>query len=99
MAGYLDTLVGDATLRKRMGAKSLEIIAKHDRTLVLDQWEALYHRLSNEFIEAKERKFRQRMERKHPDYVRPRIHLPHIVRAGKLGLDQRFFAEEQWRKF
>jgi phosphatidylinositol alpha 1,6-mannosyltransferase len=49
-------------MRKQMGAKSLEIIAKHDRTLILDQWEALYQRISNEFIEAKEREIRQRNE-------------------------------------
>jgi hypothetical protein len=78
-----------------MGAKSLEIIAKHDRTLVLDEWETLYRSLSNEFIEARERKLRQNRERKYPGYVRPKIHRPHIVRAGELRLDQHFFAEEQ----
>ena len=95
MASYLDTLVGDAALRKQMGAKSLEIIAKHDRTLVLDEWETLYRSLSNEFIEARERKLQQNRERKYPGYVRPKIHRPHIVRAGELRLDQHFFAEEQ----
>lgn len=94
MASYLDTLLVDAALRKQMGTKSLEIIAKHDRRLVLDQWELLYHRLSNEFVEAKERKLRQRRERKHPDYVRPKVHQPRLVRAGELRFDQRF-AEEQ----
>ncbi len=59
MAAYLDTLVGDRELRKQMGANSLQIIAKHDRTQIIDQWEALYHRLSTEFIEAKERIIRQ----------------------------------------
>jgi 1,2-diacylglycerol 3-alpha-glucosyltransferase len=94
MAQYLDTLVEDAALRKQMGAKSLEIIAKHDRALVLDQWEALYHRISNEFVEARERKMRQRRERKRPDYVPPKKHRPRIVRTGELALDQRFFMEE-----
>lgn len=94
MARYLDTLVVDAALRKQMGTKSLEIIAKHDRNLVLDQWEMLYRRLSNEFIEARERKLRQRRERKHPGYVRPKTHRPRIVRTGDLALDQRFFAED-----
>ena len=64
MAHDLDVLVKDNELRKQMGAKSLEIIAKHDRTLVLDQWEALYRRLSSEFVEAKERKLRRHRERK-----------------------------------
>jgi len=59
MAAYLDLLLGDAVLRKQMGARSLEIIAKHDRRLILDQWEALYQRISSEFIEAKERERRQ----------------------------------------
>src|SRR5207245_5212877 len=38
MAHYLDLVVKDKGLRKQMGTKSLEIIAKHDRTQVLDQW-------------------------------------------------------------
>ncbi len=74
MAHYLDTLVGDEALRKQMGAKSLEIIAEHDRALVLDEWEALYRRLSNEFTEAKERKSRQRSEQKRPVYSSPKLH-------------------------
>ncbi len=54
MARALDMLVGDEALRRQMGTKSLELIAKHDRERVLDQWEALYRRLSNEYLEAKE---------------------------------------------
>lgn len=87
MARYLDSLVSDVALRKQMGTHSLEIIAKHDKMLVLDEWEALYRRLSNEFIEAKERKLRQRMQRKHPGYVRPKVHRPRIVRTGDLRLE------------
>ena len=59
MAVYLDTLVADRELRKQMGANSLQLIAKHDRTQIIHQWEALYYRLSTEFIEAKERLIRQ----------------------------------------
>jgi phosphatidylinositol alpha 1,6-mannosyltransferase len=88
MARYLDRLINDAELRRQMGAKSLEIIAVHDRRQVLDQWEALYRRLSLEFIEAKERKLRQRMARKHPSYVRTE-HRPHIVRTGDLFFDRK----------
>ena len=94
MAHYLDTLVSDVELRKRMGAKSLEIIAKHDRELVLDQWEALYYRLASEFIEAKERKLRQRMARKYPGYIQPKSHRPRMVNSNKFALDQRFFVDE-----
>src|SRR6266699_5577613 len=94
MAHYLDTLVSDVELRKRMGAKSLEIIAKHDRELVLDQWEALYYRLASEFIEAKERKLRQRMARKYPGYIQPKSHRPRMVNTNKFALDQRFFVDE-----
>jgi hypothetical protein len=68
-----------------MAARSLEIIARHDRSLVLDQWEALYHRLASEFIEAKERKLRQR---KHADYVRPKTNRPRMVNASKFAMDQ-----------
>ena len=87
MAGYLDTLMSNPDLRRQMGAKSLEIIAKHDRRQILEQWEALYRRLSLEFIEAKERKQRQRMARKYPGYVRSE-HRPRIVRTGDLSFDQ-----------
>ncbi|HLI08489.1 MAG TPA: glycosyltransferase [Ktedonobacteraceae bacterium] len=82
MAHYLDRLVNDAQLRRQMGAKSLEIIAAHDRRQVLDQWEALYRRLSLEFIEARERKQRLRLARKHPGYQRTE-HRPHTVRMGE----------------
>jgi phosphatidylinositol alpha 1,6-mannosyltransferase len=94
MAQYLDTLVSDAALRKQMGAKSLEIIARHDRTLVLDQWEALYRRLSNEFVEAKDRKLRQRRERKAAGHVRYKKTRPRMVRTSDLAIDQRFVTEE-----
>jgi phosphatidylinositol alpha 1,6-mannosyltransferase len=94
MAHYLDTLVRDAALRKQMGAKSLEIIARHDRTLVLDQWEALYRRISNEFVEAKERKLRQHRERKAAGHVRYKKARPRMVRTSDLAIDQRFVTEE-----
>ena len=86
MAHYMDALVADADLRKRMGAESLQIIAKHDRTQVLDSWEEIYHRLSLEFIEAKLRRMQWRVERKYPHYVpQPSDRLP-IRRTGDLVL-------------
>lgn len=88
LAGYIDQLLGDAALRKEMGQKSLGIIAKHDRIQVLDKWEALYRRLSNEFIEAQQRKQRLRMARKYPGYIPPTIRRPRIVRTGELTLEQ-----------
>jgi phosphatidylinositol alpha 1,6-mannosyltransferase len=94
MAQYLDVLVTDNELRRQMGSKSLEIIARHDRTQVLDQWEALYFRLSNEFVEAKERKLRRQRERKKASYVRYRKTRPRMVRTSDLTIDQRFATEE-----
>jgi 1,2-diacylglycerol 3-alpha-glucosyltransferase len=88
LASYLDTLLTDPALRAQMGAKSLEIIAKHDRTQVLDRWESLYHRLANEFVEAKERKLRRRMERKYPGYVHQKVDRPRFVRTGQLAFNQ-----------
>lgn len=85
MAYYLDALVTDTELRQRMSAQSLEIIAEHDRVRVLEEWETLYRRLSNEFIEAKERRQRLRLARKNPRYQRPPTHLPRIVRTGQLN--------------
>jgi glycosyltransferase involved in cell wall biosynthesis len=82
MAGYLDRLVSDARLRQSMGAHSLEIIAAHDRVKVLEEWETLYRRLSNEFREARERRQRLRLARKTPRYRRAATHVPHIVRTG-----------------
>ena len=64
MAAHLDTLLASPALRQSMGAKSLEIIAPHDRALILDQWEALYHRLSKEFVEARQRKLQLRLARR-----------------------------------
>lgn len=84
MAGYLDRLVRDADLRAKMGARSLEVIAEHDRVKVLEEWETLYRRLSNEFIEARERRQRLRLARKNPNYKRPATHLPRIVRTRPL---------------
>jgi glycosyltransferase involved in cell wall biosynthesis len=94
MAQYLDVLVTDQELRRQMGSNSLEIITKHDRKKVLDQWEALYFRLSNEFVEAKERKLRRQRERKKASYVRYRKARPRIVRPSDLAIDQRFATEE-----
>jgi glycosyltransferase involved in cell wall biosynthesis len=79
MARYLDTLVENPILRKEMGAKSLEIIAPHNIERVLDEWEALYRRLSTEFIEAKERKLRMRLIRKASAFMSP--HAPRYKRG------------------
>jgi len=94
MAHYLDVLVMDKELRRQMGSKSLEIITKHDRTQILDQWEALYLRLSNEFVEAKERKLRRNRERKKASYVRYRKPRPQMVRTSDLAIDHGFASEE-----
>ncbi|GAC1428326.1 MAG: hypothetical protein NVSMB54_18910 [Ktedonobacteraceae bacterium] len=86
MAQDMDVLMADPDLRRRMGAESVKIIATHDRTQVLDQWEEIYHRLSLEFIEAKIRRMQWRVERKYPNYVpRPSDRLP-IRRTGDLAL-------------
>ena len=94
MAQFLDVLVIDNELRRQMGSKSLEIIAKHNRIQILDQWEALYLRLSNEFVEAKERRLRRHRERKIAGYVRHRKTRPRIVRTSDVAIDQRFVSEE-----
>jgi glycosyltransferase involved in cell wall biosynthesis len=52
MAHYLDILLRSPQTRKSMGARSLEIVASHDITIILDQWETLYRRLIKEFAEA-----------------------------------------------
>lgn len=88
LARYLDLLMSDADLRQRMGAKSLKIIAKHDRVKVLDQWEELYRRLALEFIEAKERRRHRMTARKRPDYIPQQSHRPRFQRTGDLALDQ-----------
>jgi phosphatidylinositol alpha 1,6-mannosyltransferase len=94
LAQYLDVLVTDMELRRQMGLQSLDIIARHDRTQILDQWEALYSRLSNEFVEAKERKLRRHRERKKTGYVRYRKIKPRMVRTSDLAIDPRFATEE-----
>jgi len=94
LAGYLDLLLADPGQRARMGAKSLEIIAEHDRVQVLARWETLYRRLANEFVEAKERRLRLRMERKRPGYIQQKSHRPRLVRTGELALDQFYPSSE-----
>ncbi|GHO44650.1 glycosyltransferase [Ktedonospora formicarum] len=64
-AGYLDTMIENDELRARMRQGSLDIIAKHDRLAILDEWEDLYRRLSIEFKEDKERKQHMRTMRKY----------------------------------
>jgi glycosyltransferase involved in cell wall biosynthesis len=91
LAHYIDILAQNETLRKHMGAASLEIIARHDHLRVLIQWEELYRRLSNEFTEARERRQRLRIRQKNPSYrsTETRAHRPRIVRTGELTFDQR----------
>lgn len=93
LAHYLDTLLGDPALCRQMGAESLKIIAKHDRLQVLDQWEALYRRLSNEFIEARQRRLQMRIARKYPGYTSQRLYRPRRVRTGELVLDEPYSVE------
>lgn len=88
MARCLDMLASSAELRKQMGARSLEIIARHDRVRVLDQWEALYRRLAREFTEARERRLRQRMARKRSAYMRPKLGQPRLLHTKGLLFDQ-----------
>lgn len=83
LASYLDKLLGDPVLRAQMKQKSLEFIARHDRSKVLDEWEALYRRLSIEFIEAKQRKLHLRKAHKVPGYVSPAPRRRRIVRTGE----------------
>jgi phosphatidylinositol alpha 1,6-mannosyltransferase len=94
LASYLDKLLADAQLRAQMGQKSLEIIAKHDRVQVLDQWESLYRRLSDEFIEARQRRSQLRFRSKRFGYAPPVVtRRPRIVRTGELALDPRLSEE------
>ncbi len=94
LASYLDKLLDDAPLRAQMSQKSLEIIARHDRMQVLDQWESLYRRLSDEFIEAKQRKVQLRMLRNRFGSIQSvTTRRPRIVRTGELVFDPRINEE------
>ena len=84
LARLLDTMLADPALCKQMGAKSLEVIAAHDRLKVVEQWESLYRRLSNEFIEIRQRKLQYRMARKNPRLKHSAKRPSHIVRTGDL---------------
>jgi len=98
MASYVDKLLADPALRTKMGQKSLEVIAKHERSKILDQWESLYRRLSIEFIEAKERKLQLLRARKFPGYIPPTPRRPRIVRTGELVLDPFTPIEEEMQE-
>ena len=92
LAKYIDILVNDAALRKRMGEESLHIIAGHDRRKILEEWEELYRRLAVEFHDVKERRKQLRLARKNhariPEELR-NVQLPRIRRTGHLGFDQK----------
>lgn len=45
LAHYIDLLAADPQLRARMGAASLNIIADHESSKVIDEWELLYQHL------------------------------------------------------
>ncbi len=91
MARYLDRLVVDARLREEMGQQSLEIIARHDKNHVMDQWEFLYRRLALEFVEAKQRKLRTRKDRRERMGSRGNQKSParqaRSIRTGELVMD------------
>ena len=94
MAAHLDALLTNPELRRAMGAKSLEIIAPHDRTLILDQWEALYQRLSNEFIEARERKLQLRIARRLSSFRPPKQAGKRRSRRNDLALNNGLIGDE-----
>lgn len=94
MATHLDALLANPELRRAMGAKSLEIIAPHDRTLILDQWEALYQRLSNEFIEARERKLQLRIARRLSSFRPPKQAGKRRSRRNDLALNNGLIGDE-----
>ncbi|MGH2509004.1 MAG: hypothetical protein ACRDHZ_16605, partial [Ktedonobacteraceae bacterium] len=78
-------LVDDTQLRQYMSTQSLAVISSHDRMKVLEEWETLYRRLSNEFTDAKEHRQRLRLARKNPHYQDVALHRPRIVRTGQLN--------------
>src|SRR5947209_7932321 len=88
LARQLDLLFTDNELRQRMGEESLAIIAKHDRLLVLDEWEALYRRLASEFVDAKARKQLFRVRSKARGIPQPEAYRSRIRRTGDLAFDQ-----------
>jgi glycosyltransferase involved in cell wall biosynthesis len=68
LAQKIDYLLSDEERRARMAERSLKIIAAHDRTRVLEEWEEIYCRLSLEFKENKERREYLRKVRKYRNY-------------------------------
>ncbi|HLZ58256.1 MAG TPA: glycosyltransferase [Ktedonosporobacter sp.] len=91
LARYIDIVLQDADLRARMGQESLKIVAAHDRAQVLEQWETLYHRLSIEFQEVKERRQQMRMVRRSRDYL-PQELQERIRRTDAAPID-----DQSWR--
>jgi glycosyltransferase involved in cell wall biosynthesis len=69
LANRMDELLAGPDMQERMGQQSLKIIAAHDRTRVLDEWEEIYRRLAFEFRETRERKRQMRVARKYPAHA------------------------------
>lgn len=84
LAQQIDILTNNPDLRIQMGEASLNIIAKHDRIKVLEEWEELYSRLAREFVEVRERKLRWLTSHKYPHP--PQTQRPRIRRTGPLFL-------------
>jgi len=96
MAHYLDILLRDSHIRKSMGARSLEIVAEHDITIILDQWETLYQRLITEFAEARKRKRKRGLSlaRKLAGFARGAATPSRKISASDLALDKGKITEE-----
>ena len=96
LARYLDILLRDPRLRKGMGARSLEIVAEHDITIILDQWETLYRRLIKEFAEAKERRRARGLPlvRKLTGLLRNMVTPSRKIQASDFALDKGKITEE-----
>jgi phosphatidylinositol alpha 1,6-mannosyltransferase len=96
MAHYLDILLRNSQVRKSMGARSLEIVAEHDITIILDQWETLYQRLITEFAEAEQRRRKRGLPltRRLAGFARDVTASSRELQASDLALDKGKMHEE-----
>ena len=77
-----------------MGVRSLEIVAEHDSTIILDQWESLYQRLITEFADVRKRKRGLPSARKLAGFARNAATPSHKIQASDLALDKGNITEE-----
>ena len=98
LCGRLAQLVTDGELRRRMGARSIERAAAHDRRHVLDAWQRIYSGLATQARAAARERMRRSIASKTEGRLKARKTHPTAARLKALVRDQTPEGEQRKRK-